>query len=92
MPTTMNTVKFQKMGTCSCVAIKLVNLDYFIFFGILRSRKGLTTLKSTTQRQTTNPPKAIYANSNQRSLSPTSFEMYITDYSLQFYYKKTLAL
>ena len=33
MPTTMNTVKFQKMGTCSCVAIKLVNLDYFIFLG-----------------------------------------------------------
>ena len=89
MPTTMNTVKFQKMGTCSCVAIELVNLDYFIFFGILRSKRGLTTLKSTTQRQTTNPPKAIYANSNQKSLSPRYTGSHISNYSLQFYYRNS---
>ena len=89
MPTTMNTVKFQKMGACSCVAIELVNLDYFIFFWILRSERGLTTLKSTTQRQTTNPPKAIYANSNQKSLSPRYTGAHISDYSLQFYYKNS---
>ena len=68
---------------------KVVNLDYFIFFGILRSKRGLTTLKSTTQRQTTNPPKAIYANSNQKSLSPRYTGSYISDYSLQFYYKNS---
>ena len=89
MPTTMNTVEFQKMGTCSCVAIKLINLDYFVFFGILRSRRGFIILKSTTQRQTTNPPKAIYANSNQKSLSARYTGSHISDYSLQFYYKNS---
>ena len=70
MPTTMNTVKFQKMGTCSCVAIELVNLDYFIFSGIF-------PFENSAQASAQNPKSYKVLSSNNKNLSIDNVKYYL---------------